>query len=169
MFILSNVWKIWEHSSSIYLLLLNFKFLWVWTICGVYFCSCLLYHLSNQMRPNVRLFEGGGVAPAYIDFVLLMLSIMIDMQLLHNCILKPSKSSVIYKNKKELTHTHCQIELLRHFCSDSTFVFLSNYEPAHCRIDFLDYPTDEYVHISQILKKVLWFIYYLLTIQNEYL
>lgn len=44
--------------------------------------------------------------------------------IIKNCVLKPSKQSVIYKKNKEPTHTHLQIKLLRHFYSDLTFVFL---------------------------------------------
>lgn len=40
--------------------------------------------------------------------------------------------------------------MLRHFYSDLTFVFLSNYKPAPCKIDFLNYPTDEYVHYCHV-------------------
>ena len=60
---------------------------------------------------------------------------------------------------------HFQIKLLRYFHSNLSFVFLSNYEPALCRIDFLDYPTDQHIHyyfvyISHILKKCgLYFIF----------
>ena len=81
---------------------------------------------------------------------------MTDMQLLYNYVLKPSKWSVIYKNKKEPTHMHFQIKLLRYFYSNLTFVFLSNYEPALCRIDFIDYPIDNYIHYCFVIFPIFF-------------
>lgn len=102
-------------------------------LCSQFFLlPFVLLKLSDIIEYSIILGVGEGW-PYVHRLVLFMLSIIIDTQFLCNCVLKPSKYSITYKNKKGPTQTHFKIKLLRNYYFNITSEFLSNYDSAHCK------------------------------------